>query len=170
MSRVTQLTLVTWVISLTWVPRVIRVIRVTGVTRVTWLSRVTWVTRVSLVTREARVTKVTSVTWLTTVPFKRKLTLDSRSSRESRIETRLLRLDSRFLQDSSNRKGLCLQTIIKGFISSNLPSTLDTQLLRESTIFVQVLSNLLTSLTSKNISLLYKITNSTQRLILARNS
>ena len=167
MSRVTQLTLVTWVISLTWVPRVIRV---TGVTRVTWLSRVTWVTRVSLVTRVARVTKVTSVTWLTTVPFKRKLTLDSRSSRESRIETRLLRLDSRFLQDSSNRKGLCLQTIIKGFISSNLPSTLDTQLLRESTIFVQVLSNLLTSLTSKNISLLYKITNSTQRLILARNS
>ena len=164
MSRVTQLTLVTWVISLTWVPRVIRV------TRVTWLSRVTWVTRVSLVTRVARVTKVTSVTWLTTVPFKSKLTLDSRSSRESRIETRLLRLDSRFLQDSSNRKGLCLQTIIKGFISSNLPSTLDTQLLRESTIFVQVLSNLLPSLTSKKISLLYKITNSTQRLILARNS
>ena len=167
MSRVTQLTLVTWVISLTWVPRVIRV---TGVTRVTWLSRVTWVTRVSLVTRVARVTKVTSVTWLTTVPFKSKLTLDSRFSRESRIKTRLLRLDSRFLQDSSNRKGLCLQTIIKGFISSNLPSTLDTQLLRESTIFVQVLSNLLTSLTSKKISLLYKITNSTQRLILARNS
>ena len=146
MSRVTQLTLVTWVISLTWVPRVIRV---TGVTRVTWLSRVTWVTRVSLVTRVARVTKVTSVTWLTTVPFKSKLTLDSRFSRESRIETRLLRLNSRFLQDSSNRKGLCLQTIIKGFISSNLPSTLDTQLLRESTIFVQVLCNLLTSLTSK---------------------
>ena len=167
MSRVTQLTLVTWVISLTWVPRVIRK---TGVTRVTWLSRVTWVTRVSLVTRVVRVTKVTSVTWLTTVLFKSKLTLDSRSSRESRIETRLLRLDSRFLQDSSNRKGLCLQTIINGFISSNLPSTLDTQLLRECTIFVQVLSNLLTSLTSKKIALLYKITNSTQRLILARNS
>ena len=43
-------------------------------------------------------------------------------------------------------------------------------LLWESTIFVQVLSNLLTSLTSKKISLLHKITNSTQRLILARNS
>ena len=50
------------------------------------------------------------------------------------------------------------------------PCLLDTQLLRESTVFVQVLSNLLTSLTSKKISLLYKITNSIQRLIFARNS
>ena len=49
-----------------------------------------------------------------TVTFKSKLTLDSWSSRESRIDSRLLRLDSRFLQDSSNRNGLCLQTIIKG--------------------------------------------------------
>ena len=52
-----------------------------------------------------------------TIPFKSKLTLASRSSRESRFDSRLLHLDSRFLQDSSNLNGLCIQLIIhvKGF-------------------------------------------------------
>ena len=68
---------------------------------------------------------------------KYKLTLDSRSSRESRIENRVenrdsildccvSNLNSRFLRDSSNRSGLCL-------VSSNSLSTLDTRLLRKST-------------------------------------
>ena len=49
-----------------------------------------------------------------TVPFKSKLTLNSWSSRESRMELSwLLRLDSLFPQDSSNQNGLCLQLIIR---------------------------------------------------------
>ena len=85
-----------------------------------------------------------------TVPFKSKLTLDFRSSRESRIENRDSILDccvsirdSRFLRDSSNRNGLCL-------VSSNSLSTLDTRLLRESTS-----NNLCSSLTYWLLSLNY---------------
>ena len=103
-----------------------------------------------------------------TLPFKSKLTLDSRSSRElsreARLDSRLLRLDSRFLQDWSNWNGPCLQTIIKGFslysrylIAAriyNLCSRFE-----QSSNFSHV----------KKISLLYKIANSTQCLILARN-
>ena len=75
-----------------------------------------------------------------TVPFKSKLTLDSQSSRESRIETRFSIVASRFAildscADSSNRNGLCL-------VSSNSLSILDTRLLRESTS-----NNLCSSLT-----------------------
>ena len=81
-----------------------------------------------------------------TVPFKSKLTLDSLSSRESRIriesriETRFSIVASRFAildscADSSNRNGLRL-------VSSNSLSILDTRLLRESTS-----NNLCSSLT-----------------------
>ena len=56
-------------------------------------------------------------------------------------------------------------------VLSNLPSTLDMQLLQESTTFVQVLSNLLTCLTSEKKNFLpYKVTNSTQHLIPVKNS
>ena len=72
-----------------------------------------------------------------TVPFKSKLTLNSRSSWESRIENRVQNQDSildccvsilgsRFLWDSSNWNDVCL-------VSSNSLSTLDTWLLWKST-------------------------------------
>ena len=84
---------------------------------------------------------------------------------ENRVKNRLLRLDSRFLRDSSNQNSLCL-------VLSNSLSTVDTQLLRESTS-----NNLCSSFVQssnfsqvRKIFVLYKITNSTQRLILARNS
>ena len=114
------------------------------------------------------------MTRMPTVPFKSKLTLDSWSSWESRIETRFSIVGSQFLIIDSCKthqtgRAFVYKQLQRVFVSSNLLSNLNTQLLRESTIFVQVLSNLLTSLMSKKISLLYKITNST-RLILARNS
>ena len=60
-----------------------------------------------------------------TVPLKSKLTLNSWSSRESRMElSLLLRLDSRFPQDSSSRNALYLQLIIKGFVLSVICSLL----------------------------------------------
>ena len=80
-----------------------------------------------------------------TVPFKSKLTLDSQSSRESRIENRVENRDSILdsCADSSNRNGLCL-------VSSNSLSILDTRLLRESTS-----NNLCSSLTYWLLSLNY---------------
>ena len=48
-----------------------------------------------------------------------------RENQESRIESSwLLHLDSRFLQDSSNQNSLCLQAIIKDFVSSVICSLL----------------------------------------------
>ena len=48
-----------------------------------------------------------------------------RENRESRIKSSwLLHLGSRFLQDSSNQNGLCLQSIIKNFVSSVICSLL----------------------------------------------
>ena len=104
--------------------------------------------------------------------------LNSRSSRESRWESRidslLLRLNSRFSAPARLIKPEwpLFTNGYKGFLFPVICSLLSivNLLLSESTIFVQVLSNLLTSLTSRKISLLHKITNSTQHLILARNS
>ena len=67
------------------------------------------------VTGMTGMTGMTVMTGITTVTFKSKMTLDYPSSQESRLDSQLLRLDYRFLQDSSNWNGLCLQTIIKGF-------------------------------------------------------
>ena len=78
-----------------------------------------------------------------TVPFKSIwLTLDSRSSRELRIESsQLLRLDSRFLRDSSNWNGLLFTIDYKGFcFECNLLSTLDTCCCENLTTLVQVLA------------------------------
>ena len=107
---------------------------------------------------------------LPTVPFKSKLTLDSRSLQESRIENQVENQDSILdccvsILDSceTHQTG---GAFVQFRVIRSLLSILDCCENLQGTTFVQVLSNLLTSLTSEKS--LYS--NSTQHLILARNS
>ena len=168
---VTKVALVTIVIPVTLATQVILVTKVALVILVTLVTKVTLVILVTLVTLVILVALVTLVIlqYCSKVTWHSILDLSFReSSWESRLDSQLLRLYS--CKTHQNGTAFVYKRLYRVFVSSNLLSTLDTQLLRESTILVQVLSNLLTSLTSKKVSLLYKITNSTQRLIFTRNS
>ena len=112
-------------------------------------------------------------TTLLTVQFKSKLTLNSRSSRESSRESSLdswlLRLDSRFLRDSSSRNGLFLESIervlFRVICSLHVLSIISCCQNLQPLFKFGASSKF--SRVKKKIFLLHKITNSTQRLSLS---